>query len=442
MAIHFSRTSRRAFLGGAGALVALPFLESIFGGRAAQADNTPPKRILTFYVPCGIRMDAWTPSKQGAGFDLPPILAPLAKVQSKLLVLSGLANAPAIPDAVGDHAAGTGSFLTARHVVKTEGPNIKNGISMDQVAAAELGKTSRIASLQLGIDGGSSVGDCDSGYSCAYARNISWASETQPLPKTVNPQVVWDLLFGGFDPLATAEEKARRELYKKSLLDHVSADAKTLRGRLGKTDAQKLDEYLTGVSELEKRIDGMGSGFTCAVPERPADSLDYPGQVAVMNDLMALAFQCDITRVISFMLGNAGSGRSYEFIGVKGGHHELSHHQGLPENLAALQAIDTWEIQQLASLLEKLDAMPEGNGTVLDSCAVFFSSEIEDGNTHSHHNLPVLLAGGLGGAFKPGRHLVYTQDEPIADLFIAMLQGAGVPAATFGDNGTGPLDLG
>jgi hypothetical protein len=440
MAIILSKRSRRAFLGGAGALLALPFLDSI-GGEGARADDTPPRRLLTFYVPNGIHMSAWTPQKQGAGFDLPPILAPLAKVQSKLLVLTGLANKPAIPDVVGDHAAGTGSFLTARHVVKTEGPNIKNGISMDQAAAAALGQSSRIASLQLGIDGGSSVGDCDSGYSCAYARNISWASETQPLPKTVNPQVVWDLLFGGYDPLATAEEKARRELYKKSLLDYVSADAKALRARVGKSDAQKLDEYLTGVSELEKRIAGMGSGFLCGVPARPSDNLDYPSQVTAMNELMALAFQCDITRVITFMLGNAGSGRSYEFIGIKGGHHELSHHQDLPENLAALQAIDTWEVQQLAALLEKLDSMPEGNGTVLDNCAVLFSSEIEDGNSHSHYNLPVLVAGGLGGALKSGRHLVFTEDEPIANLFISLLEGAGVPTPTFGDDGTGPLDL-
>ena len=279
-------------------------------------------------------------------------------------------------------------------MVKTEGANIKNGISMDQVAAATLGPATRIPSLQLGIDGGSSAGDCDSGYSCAYARNISWASETQPLPKSTNPQVVWDILFGGFDPKASAEEQARQKIYRTSVLDYVLEESKSLSGKLGTTDRRKLDEYMTGVSELEKKIQKTGSGPLCAAIDRPPGDLPLPEHVKMMLDLTALAIQCDATRVVSFMLANAGSGRSYPFLLVNEAHHEISHHQGLQENFDKLTIIDRWEVEQLAYLLGKLDAIDEGNGTTaLDTSAVFFSSEIEDGNSHSHTNLPIIVGG-------------------------------------------------
>ena len=433
--------SRRAFLGGAGVLLALPALDSLVGHSAA-ADEAVAKRILTFYVPCGIHMAKWTPALTGASYKLSPILSSLAKVQKKLLVLTNLDNQPAHPDGPGDHAGGTAGFLTCRHVVKTEGAGIKNGISMDQVAAETLKQSTRIASLQLGMDGGSSVGDCDSGYSCAYARNISWASETQPLPKTVSPQVVFDLLFDGFDPEATAADKARRLKYRTSILDYTLADAKRLHPKLGVSDQHKLDEYMTGVSELEKRIQKTDVGAACTTIPRPPEGLDYPEKVKLMLDLMVLAFQCDATRVISFMLGNAGSGRSYEFLGVTGGHHEISHHQGLQENFDKLEKIDTWEVAQYAYLLEKMDAIVEGNGmTMLDNSAVYFSSELEDGNAHRHTNLPVLLAGSGGGAWTTGQHIKYPDGPPLANLFITMLNAVGVQTSSFGDEGTGPLSL-
>jgi hypothetical protein len=432
------RASRRAFLGGAGAVLALPFLESL-GGKAAQADDTWPLRLLVYYVPNGIHMPAWTPATTGSGYDLPPILAPLSAVKSKLLVLSGLANTPGIPDEIGDHAAGTGAFLTCRHVKKTEGADIQNGVSFDQLAAAQLGQDTRIASLQLGVDGGGSVGDCDSGYSCAYVRNISWASATQPLPKTVNPQVVFDLLFQGLDPAATEEEKARRKLYKKSVLDYVLADSKSLELKLGSTDRKKLDEYMTGVSELEKRLDVIDMGPACVPIDRPEAVLGYPEHAQIMSDLMVLAMQCDVTRVLTFMLGNAGSNRTYDFLGVTGAHHELSHHGGDAAKQAALQTIDTWEIAQFAYLLERMDAIEEGDGTLLDHAAVYFASEIEDGNSHNHRNLPVLLAGSCGGAFSTGRHVAYDGEPPLANLFLSLLEALGVPQSSFGDNGTGPL---
>lgn len=433
------KLSRRAFLGGAGVCLALPALESLTP-RGARAEVGDARRILAFYVPNGIHMAAWTPAVTGAAYDLTPILSPLVNVKDKLLVLTGLANEPARPDGPGDHAAGTGSFLTCAHVVKTEGANIKNGISMDQVAAGYLSQFTRIPSLQIGIDGGSSVGDCDSGYSCAYARNISWASETQPLPKTVNPQVVWDLLFDGFDPQASAEEIARRKVYRTSVLDSVLSEAESLRLRLGTTDQRKLDEYMNGVRELETKIEKASTAPACTPVDRPPASLPLQEHVKMMLDLTVLAFQCDATRVVSFMLANAGSGRSYPFLMVNEAHHEISHHQGLQENYDKLQIIDTWEVEQLAYLLERLDGIDEGNGTtLLDNSAVFFSSEIEDGNSHSHYNMPILLAGGCGGKFNTGRHVSYSGNPPVANLFISMLNAVGAEVTSFGDNGTGPL---
>jgi hypothetical protein len=433
------KLSRRAFLGGAGAILALPMFESL-SPKKAHAEPGDARRIVAFYVPNGIHMAAWTPAEQGSTFTLPTILEPLLNVQSKILVLTGLANLPARPDGPGDHAAGTAGFITCRHVVKTEGANIKNGISMDQLAAQQIGQITRIPSLQIGIDGGASAGDCDSGYSCAYARNISWASETQPLPKTVNPQIVWDLLFDGFDPEATEEERARRVLYRTSVLDYVLGEASSLKARLGATDRRKLDEYMTGVSELEKKIQKAATAPLCTPIDRPPADLPYPDHVKLMLDLIVLAFQCDATRIVSFMLGNAGSGRAYPFLQVNEGHHEISHHQDLQANFDKLTIIDRWEVEQLAYLLERLDAIDEGNGTtLLDNSAVFFSSEIEDGNSHAHRNMPIVVGGSLGGAFATGRHVVYPDEPPVANLFISMLQGAGVNASTFGDDGTGPL---
>jgi hypothetical protein len=434
--------SRRALLGGATTLLALPFLESI-DARKARAQDARPLRLMAFYIPCGIHMPAWTPATAGADWELTPILAPLADVKEDVLVLTGIANLPARPDGPGDHAAGTGTFLTCRHVFKTEGTGISNGISMDQVAAATLGQTTRIASLQLGIDGGDAVGDCDSGYSCAYARNISWASETQPLPKSTNPEVVWDLLFSGFDPDASAAERAKEKLYRTSILDTVKGQATTLNGKLGTSDRAKLDEYLTGIRELEEKIQAIDTAPACSASDRPPGGLPLPEHVQAMLDLTVLAMQCDASRVVSFMLGNAGSNRSYPFLEVPEGHHELSHHQDNPTNFEKLTIIDTWEVEQLAYLLGRMKATPDGEGqTLLDNSLVFFSSEIEDGNSHAHVNLPVIVAGSAGGAINPGRHVVYDDQPPMANLFTTMLNALGVEQETFGDDGTGPLDLG
>lgn len=434
--------SRRTFLRAAGATLALPFLESL-APRWARAGGVPPKRFLAYYVPCGINMAKWRPAEAGAAYTLSPTLAPLAPLRSKVAVLSNLANRPAKPDGPGDHASGTAAFLTATHPFKTDGANIMNGVSVDQVIAGALGQKTAFPSIQLGTEGGSSVGACDSGYSCAYARNISWAGPAQPLPKLINPQVVFDRLFGGSDPRETAAQARRRLAYKTSILDALADQTARLRLRLGRTDQRKLDEYTGGVRALEKRLQDAAAAPMCDPGARPKDGAasDWQAETAAMTDLMVICFQCDLTRVITFMLGNAGSNQAYPFIGVPGAHHELSHHMGDPAKLAQVALIDAWEVKQLAALLARLDAIVESDGkSVLDHSLVFFSGEISDGNSHNHDNMPVLVAGSASGRFKAaGQHVVFPGEAAFADLFLSFLTALDIPQKSFGMNSTGPL---
>lgn len=431
--------SRRTFLRGAGAAVALPFLDAMVPAFARAQGAATARRFLAWYVPNGIHMPAWTPASTGPGYALTPILEPLAPLRSEVLVLSKLSNRAATDSVPGDHARGTGSFLTCTRVRRTEGADIENGISLDQLIAQEIGRSTTLPSLQLGAEGGGSSGNCDSGYSCAYARNVSWAGPSTPLAKETNPQSAFDRLFQGADAALSAEERERRRHFRLSVLDAVLEDAHRLRLELGGSDRGKLDEYLTGVRELELRVEA-NAGAACTVP-RPEAPADHRERVRAMCDIMALAFRCDVTRVITFMQSNAGSNLTYPWLGVNDGHHQMSHHQGNPANHAALQAIDTWEVEQFAYLLGQLAAIPEPGGSVLDSSLVFFSSEIEDGDRHSHVNLPVLLAGRGGGAVQPGRHLSWSSERKLADLFLTILAAFGIPRASFGLDGTAPLSL-
>lgn len=434
--------SRRTLLRGAGTLMALPLLEAMLPGRArAQAMAPKPRRFVGFYVPCGIHMPGWTPTATGGAWAPTPILQPLvdAGLKNDVLVVSGLANRPARPDGTGDHASGTGAFLTAAHPFKTAAANIRNGISMDQVLANALRPHTRFGSIELGIDGGGNTGDCDSGYSCAYATNIAWASDTQPIAKETNPQAVFDRLFGAVDPTQTAQAIAKRKLYKQSVIDSVKDDAVRLQGQLGKTDQRKLDEYLSGVRQLEVRIQSEQPS-QCAPGARPGAWTDIRDKTKQMLDLIAFAFQCDLTRVSTFMLQNAGSNYVHRFLGMTDGHHTMSHHGGDPAKHANLQRINVWEVEQLAYLLTRLKAIQEPDGTVLDNSLVFFSSEIEDGDSHSHFNMPIVVAGKAGGEFTPGRHLRFTNQESVGNLFLSMINALGVQATSFGDS-TGRLPL-
>ncbi len=440
--------SRRMMLGGAGALIALPWLEALAPkvSRRAGAEPMPsPLRALFYYTPCGIHMQAFTPATEGPNYELSETLSPLVDQQNlvdlkgDVLVLTGLANNPAKPEGPGDHAGGTSAYLTCTHVLKSE-TDFLNDISIDQLIANAIGDQTPHRSLQFGTAGGGTMGNCDSGYSCAYTSNISWADPKTPLPKLSDPQVIFDLLFSGFDPSATAEQLARRRANRLSVIDYANDQVEALQQKLGKTDRDKLEQYLTGLRDLEIRVTNEKTEAICELPGMFSGSFaDHQGHVDLMTELMVLALQCDQTRIITFMLENAGSGRDHSYIGAPGSHHEISHHQSLQSNYDKLKIIDKWEVAQYAKLIQRLKDTPDGDGNLLDNTMVYFSSEISDGNQHNHNNLPVLVAGKLGGAITPGRHFKVPDGTPLANFFISVANAFGLPDQTFGDDGTGPL---
>jgi hypothetical protein len=431
--------SRRTLLRGTGAVLALPLLEAMVPARRSSIEA--PKRIAFLYVPNGAHMEAWTPTSEGAEFALTATLEPLAKHKSKLLVLSGLTQDKARPngDGPGDHARAAGAFLTACQALKTDGA-IRAGISADQYLAREIGNLTRLRSLELGVEPGKLAGQCDSGYSCAYTNTIAWSGVHTPVGKEVDPRLVFDRLFDDGDAgLSSAERAARRER-RASLLDYVRADAKRLSGRLGSNDRNKLDEYLSGVRELERRIEFAAKRAEDASLEfkRPEAMPDtFAEHAQLMCDLLALAFKSDTTRVATLMLANEGSNRSYASIGAPEGHHELSHHGGDAGKQAKVAAINRLHIEQLAHLLDGLDAANEGDGTVLDRSMIVYGSAISDGNRHNHEELPILVAGG-GGTLRTGRHVRVASETPCANLWLSLLDRMGVVLPALGDS-TGRL---
>ncbi len=428
--------SRRTLLRGIGASLALPLLEQMLpgAGRAEAAGHASIRRLVALFAPCGMIMERFTPAETGSDYALTPILKPLEPVKDDVLVVTGLANRPAYPDGPGPHVGGTGSFLTARKIL----PNgrIGNGVSMDQIAARVLGKHTRYPSLELGIDG-TATGACEGDFSCAYLCNIAWTSETAQLAKEVNPRALFDRLFGaaGGDPAERALRNARR----RSVLDLVRGDTERLVQRLGTADRRRLDEYLTGIRELERRLDAPGPE-ACEAGEPPQPITDLRDHTRAMFDLIVLALRCDQTRVITFMMGNGASARQFPFLGISGQHHALSHHQNDPEKVAANEAINTWEVSQLAYFLGQMKAAKEPDGSsLLDSSLVYFGSEMGDPNVHDRLNLPVLLAGGAGGQLKTGRHVRLASEQPVAKLYVSMLGMLGAPVPSFGLDGDGPL---
>jgi len=439
-----SDPTRRKFLRGLGTAMSLPFLESLVPTRAfAATAPQPPLRLAFFFVPNGVHMPDWTPTAEGRDFELPATLAPLAPVRDKLLVLSGLAHdkAKANGDGAGDHARCAATFLTGTQAVKTAGKDTRVGTSVDQVAAAQLGHQTKFASLELGCEAGKSSGNCDSGYSCAYSSNISWRTPTTPATKEVNPKLVFERLFGGGSAADQSQSRAKRDAQRKSILDLVADDASQLRHKLGKSDRVKLDEYLDGVREIEKRIDQpqgdlFMEGQVVAPRGIPAD---YGQHVQLMGDLMTLAFQTDQTRICSFMLAGAGSNKTYSTLDIKEGHHYLSHHQNDEEKVAKIAKINHYHIQLLAEVLQRLDSTADGEGTLLDNTMLVYGSGIGDGNRHKHHDLPILVAGNGQGAFNTGRHVRYAENTPLMNLYLTMLQHAGVQVDSLGDS-TGTLE--
>jgi hypothetical protein len=442
--VHVNRRTRRAFLGGSAVLVGLPFLESALPRELRAQSATPPVRLVYLFVPNGLDMATFRPTATGTGYPTPPMLVPLDPLKADFSVVTGLENPTAKPDDQGDHAAGTSSFITCVHAFKSE-TDIRLGISADQVAAKAIGSATRLPSLQLGIDGGGGSGNCDSGYSCAYARNISWADASTPLPKITDPKQVFDQIFSGVDPEESMADAEKRRLYDKSVLDHVKADANSLMPRLGYTDRQKLEQFLEGVRQQEQRL-GSGPALTCTPGAEPPTGrgIPYDVHVKTMLDLTTMALTCDATRIVTLMFGNALSNKTHPFLDITAGHHDISHHSSDAAKIAQLAKIGVWEMEQLAYFLTALKAVPDGEGqNLLYNSAVFLSSDISDGNRHNHDDLPVILAGNAGGKLHPGQHLAFPTGrnvvkEKLSNLLVTMLGAAGVADATLGDS-TGPL---
>ena len=437
--------SRRAALRGLGVSVALPWLESLVPAAALAAEaSAHPRRMAFIFVPNGAHMPDWTPRTEGFGGQLPYILEPLAAVQEDLLVLSGLTHdkGRANGDGPGDHARSASVFLTGAQPRKTSGANIRSGISVDQAAAQRIGKATKFASIELGCERGRSAGNCDSGYSCAYSSNISWSSETTPVGKEINPRLVFRRLFADSNQKGFGKQAALRESLKKSILDFVADDARRLQTRIGARDSRKVDEYLTGVREIERRIelaqrDSSRSGeFEYRGPS--GVPRDYGEHIRLMCDMMVLAFQTDSTRITTFMMANAGSNRSYRNIEVPDGHHDLSHHGGDRKKHEKIRKINRFHVEQLAYLLNKMKSAREGDGSLLDNCMVLYGSGLSDGNRHNNENLPLVLAGRGGGTVHPGRHIRYGDETPLCNLFLSLLDRIGAPTDFIGDS-TGRL---
>ena len=438
-----SKLSRRTVLRGLGVSLALPWLEATSTIAKAAVVAPSPTRMAFIFVPNGVVMNNWVPKTEGYGFELSPTLQPLAPVQDDLLVITGLTHdkGRANGDGAGDHARSASVFLTGSQPRKTDGEHIRSGMSVDQLAAKAVGQNTRFSSLELGVDPGRMAGNCDSGYSCAYSSNISWSSESTPVGKEVNPKLVFERLFSSGKQSEVDKSQQQREALQKSVLDFIADDAKRLQSKLGRNDNRKLDEYMTGVREVERRIGTRTAKpvdihVDYAIPDGIPG--DYQDHMRMMCDLMVLAFQTDSTRIATMMFANAGDNKNYRKIGVAEGHHDLSHHGDNPEKLEKISQINRFHIQQLSYLLTKMKSIREGERNLLDNSMVVYGSGISDGNRHNHDNLPILLAGSGGGTIDTGRHLRYDLETPVCNLFMSMLDRMGVDTPFIGDS-TGRL---
>jgi hypothetical protein len=438
----FKSISRRAVLRGMGASVALPFLDAMRPAFAAGRAE-PPRRLAFLYVPNGKNMADWTPKAEGADFELPAILQPLADFRDDLLVLTGLTADKARPhgDGGGDHARALGAWLTGAQPKKTDGTDIRAGLSADQAAASAIGDRTRLPSLEIGCEAGAMAGNCDSGYSCVYSSTMSWKSATQPLPKEVNPKLVFERLFGG----GSTADRERARAQRKSVLDAVREDFRDLNGKLGRQDQQKLDEYATAVRDIEQRMERAAKLPEAKAPEGAAKPSGIPKSLEEhlqqMADLLTLGFQADVTRVCTFVFVNEGSNKPYPTVGVPEGHHDLSHHGNDAAKKSKIAKINTFHVTQLAYLLRRLKSVKEGERTLLDSCMVAYGSGNSDGNRHNHDDLPILVAGRGGGSLRTGRHVRYAKETPLNNLWLALLERLGARLPSLGDS-TGILDLG
>ncbi len=445
MMITKKHLPRRAFLRGVGTALALPFLDAMvpaFGATSQSAAN-PAVRMGFVYVPNGIIESSWLPTTEGANFEFNATMKALEPFRDRTLVLSNLAqiNGRSFGDGGGDHARAGATWLTGVHPKKTEGADIHSGISADQIAARAFGKQTQFGSLEIGVEAPSLAGGCDSGYSCAYTNTISWSSPTTPNPMEVNPRALFERLFGDGD---STDAAARMEALKErgSLLDFVKGSLDRLQSRVGSGDRHKLSEYLDAIRDIERRIqkaEEQNASMKMPVIQLPvAAPEEFVDHARLMMDLMVVAYQADLTRVVTFMLAREGSNRSYRDLGISDGHHDCTHHQNNAEKIAKTIKINGHHVTQLAYLIDRMKSTPDGDGSLLDHSMILYGSSISDGNRHTHTNLPLALIGGASGKIKSGRHVQYAPETPMNNLLLSMLDKAGVPTEKLGDS-TGKL---
>jgi hypothetical protein len=426
-----------------GSAVALPFLDAMTPALASsKIPGETPVRMMFVYVPNGIMMQHWNPDYEGALRELPRVLKPLEPLKDDILLLSNLTNhaGRAWLDGPGDHGRCCGSYLTSVHVRKTT-TNILSGTSCDQIVASQIGAKTRFPSLEVGIEDARQAGDCDSGYSCAYTNNMAWKSESQPLPPILNPRQLFERLFGNGAQLSP-EARARQSRIRRSVMDMVVADTKKLQSTLGPTDKRKLDEYLSSIREIELQLEKAEKDTTQINPgmEKPYGiPSDFAEHFKLMTDMVTVAFQADLTRVVTFLVTREGSSRSYREIGIPDGHHPLTHHRNDPVWMEKVAQINTYHVQQFATWITRLKAIKEGDSTLLDNSMIVYGAGLSDGNRHTHEDLPTLIAGRGGKQIKSGQRIVYRRETPIANLYLTMMDRMGVRADHFGD-ATGRLE--
>jgi len=433
---------RRTFIRGMGATLALPLLDAMVPAMSAQSKTArSAPRFAAIYCGNGANMNDWTPATEGTNFPFSPTLKPLERFRDRTLVFTGLDNFPATDqgDSGGQHPRAAPAFMSCVHPKQTEGADVQAGTTIDQLIARQIGRDTKLPSLEVAVDRNDVVGACDHGYACAYMNSMSWKTPTTPLPAETNPRFVFERLFGSGD---TAEARVARSAEDRSILDGVTQEIGQLRRMLDRRDGVKLSEYLDAIRDVEQRIArNESSNRDMAVPARPVGVPEtFKEYAELMFDLQVLAFQADVTRVSSFMMARENVNRSYSEIGLAEGHHSMSHHSNNPEKMALFSKLNTYHVETLAYFLKKLQAVPDGDGTLLDHSIVLYGSGMSDGNTHNNFNVPVVVVGGRDQQLRGNRHLTYPKGTPLANLSVSLMDKFGVDVERFGDS-TGRLDL-
>jgi hypothetical protein len=436
--------SRRTVLRGAGAAIALPLLDAMVPALTASQRTAakPVRRLGIVYHPNGVVYENWLPTGVGREFEFSRVLAPLERFRNRAVVVTGLADrqAEALGDGAGDHSRASGSYLTGVHIKKSDS-QVQNGVSMDQIAARAFEGETQLSSLELTVDANSLVGSCDVGYSCAYSNTLSWLTPTLPLMSENDPRVVFERLFGSSDSTDAKVREVRLQ-QDRSILDSITGRVRELQRKLGASDTNKMSDYLESLRAVERQIQKAEEQSSRELPDvdRPVGIPDsFEEHVQLLYDLQVLAYQCDLTRVITFMYGREQSARTYPQIGVNDPHHQITHHSNDPEKLEKCTKIQVHHVELFTAYLEKLQSIPDGEGSLLDNAVILFGSGLSNSDRHTHGPLPTVVVGGGAGTIQGGRHLVYPDGTPLTNLHMTLLDKVGVPVEKLGDS-TGKIN--